>query len=150
MILLDTDHATILKYPDTARCNRLVARIARVVDEPVGVTIITIEEQMRGWLASVAKERQARRQVGPYRELARLFEFFADFEIAPFDDAAAVQFDQFNRIRISTLDRKIAAVAIVNDALLLTANRRDYEKVPGLRFDNWMDEPPTPPAAPVP
>lgn len=23
--------------------------------------------------------------------------------------------------------------------LLLTANRRDYEQVPGLRFENWMD-----------
>jgi len=30
-------------------------------------------------------------------------------------------------------------ILIVNNALLLTANRRDYEQVPGLRFDNWMD-----------
>lgn len=153
MILLDTDHASVLKYPDTARCTRLVARLALVGDEPIGVTIITVEEQMRGWLASIAKERKAKRQVGPYRELARLFDYFSEFEIVPFDDAAADQFDQFNRIRISTADRKIAAITIVNNALLLTGNRRDYEQIPGLRFDNWMDEPPPtspPPAAPAP
>jgi tRNA(fMet)-specific endonuclease VapC len=142
MILLDTDHASVLKYRDTARYNRLAARLAGVIDEPIGVTIITVEEQMRGWLAAIAKERQSRRQVGPYRELARLFEFFADFEITPFDNAAADRFDQFNRIRISSADRKIAAIALANGALLLTANRRDYEQVAGLRFENWMDEPP--------
>jgi tRNA(fMet)-specific endonuclease VapC len=39
------------------------------------------------------------------------------------------------------MDRKIAAIALANNALLLNANRKDFEKVPGLRFDNWMDNP---------
>jgi tRNA(fMet)-specific endonuclease VapC len=139
VILLDTDHVSILKYRDSERYNRLAARLATVVDETIGVTIISVEEQMRGWLASIAKERQPRRQVGPYKELARLFDYFSEFEIVLFNDLAAEQFSQFNRIRIGTSDRKIAAIAIVNGALLLTANRQDYEKIPGLRFENWMD-----------
>ena len=105
----------------------------------IGTTIITVEEQMRGWMASISKERQVRRQVGPYRELMNLFEFFSQYEILPFDEKAAVIFDGFSRIRIGSMDRKIAAIAIANNALLLTANRRDYEHVPGLRFENWMD-----------
>ncbi len=36
------------------------------------------------------------------------------------------------------MDLKIASVALVNEALLLTANRKDFEKVPGLRFENWL------------
>jgi len=139
VILLDTDHVSILKYRDSERYNRLAARLATVVDETIGVTIISVEGQMRGWLASIAKERQPRRQVGPYKELARLFDYFSEFEIVLFNDLAAEQFSQFNRIRIGTSDRKIAAIAIVNGALLLTANRQDYEKIPGLRFENWMD-----------
>jgi len=141
MILLDTDHASVLKYRDTERCRRLVARLATVVDEVVGTTIITIEEQMRGWLASIAKERQARRQIVPYRELTGLFDFYSLYEILPFDEKALAVFDRFTGIHIGTMDRKIAAIAIVNDALLLTANRHDYEQIPGLRFENWMDEP---------
>lgn len=147
MILLDTDHSSVLKYPETDRCRRLVARLALVVDEVVGVSVVTVEEEMRGWLAAIAKERKAVRQVGPYFELGRLIDFYSGFEIVPFDEPAATLFDSFSRIRISTSDRKIAAIAITNKARLLTANRRDYEKVPGLRFENWMDEPP-PPAAP--
>ena len=147
MILLDTDHVTVLRMPHSARRDRLVARLAAATDEEVGVAVVTVEEQMRGWLAAIAKERQPRRQVGPYRELAGLFAFFAEFTIAPFDDAAVALFEQYGRIRISTMDRKIAATAIANNALLLTANRRDYEQIPGLRFENWMDEPPPPPPA---
>jgi tRNA(fMet)-specific endonuclease VapC len=101
--------------------------------------VVSLEEQMRGWLAAIAKERLAERQVAAYESLASLFVFFAAFKIAPFDSRAAKQFDEFNRIRISTSDRKIAAIALVHDALLLTANRRDFEKIPGLRFENWLD-----------
>ena len=96
---------------------------------------------MRGWLAAIAKERSALRQVLGYRELALLFEFYQEFEIVPFDDAAAQQFDDLRRqkLRIGTMDLKIAATALVNHALLLSANRTDFERVPGLRVENWLD-----------
>jgi tRNA(fMet)-specific endonuclease VapC len=138
MILLDTDHLTVLQTPDADRRPRLVSRLA-LASEPVGTTIVNVEEQMRGWLASIAKERQAARQVRSYARLAGLFAFFADYEIAAFDPRAAALFDTYGGIRIGASDRKIAAIAVVNNALLLTANRRDFEQVPGLRFDNWMD-----------
>jgi tRNA(fMet)-specific endonuclease VapC len=41
-------------------------------------------------------------------------------------------------IRIGTQDLKIAAIALANDALLLSANVRDFQKVPGLRVENWL------------
>ena len=94
---------------------------------------------MRGWLASIAKERQSCRQVSPYDELIRLFDFFGGYFIVRFDHVAADLFDSYTRIRIGTADRKITAIALANNALLLTANRRDYERIPGLRFENWLD-----------
>jgi tRNA(fMet)-specific endonuclease VapC len=105
----------------------------------IGTTIINAEEQMRGWIAAIAKERLAKRQVLTYRRLGRMIKFFSSLHIEEFDDAAAEQFEQFRTIRISTSDRKIAAIALVQNALLLTANRRDFEKIPGLRFENWLD-----------
>jgi tRNA(fMet)-specific endonuclease VapC len=143
MILLDTDHVSVLKMPSSARRDRVVARLALAVNEVVGVPVIVTEETMRGWLSSLAKERHARRQVYAYRELADMFRFFARFPVVAFDEAAVTIFEGFGRIRIGTGDKKIAAIALANDALLLTANRRDFERIPGLRFENWMDEPPT-------
>lgn len=139
MILLDTDHLSILRGDPSERRSRLNARLAAVVNEEVGTTIVNFEEQMRGWLASIAKERKIHRQIHPYDELARLVEFFTDYFIVRFNYAAADLYDSFSRIRIGASDRKIAAIAISQSALLLTANRRHFEQVPGLRFDNWLE-----------
>ena len=71
MILVDTDHATFLKYPESERGRRLIERLTRAAQaDVVAVAIVTIEERMRGWLAVIAKERTALRQVPGYRELA--------------------------------------------------------------------------------
>ena len=139
MVIMDTDHLSILRGDPSKRRTRLVTHLSAAADEEIGTTIVTVEEQFRGWLALIAQQRPARRQVLPYDELALLIDFFADYSIARFSPEAADLFESFGRIRIGTADRKIAAIAIVSDALLLTANRRDFEKVPGLRFDNWMD-----------
>lgn len=142
MILLDTDHTTFLKYPDSDRGRRLLARLSAVSEtEVIGVAIVTIEERMRGWLAVIARAKSVVRQVAGYRELGLLFEFYQEFEIVPFDDAAAIRFDELRKakLRIGTTDLKIASTAIVHSAILLTANRTDFEKVPGLRFENWLD-----------
>jgi tRNA(fMet)-specific endonuclease VapC len=141
MIILDTDHLTVLRFRSGERCTRLVARMEAAAGEAFGTTIVNVAEQMKGWLAVINKEREALRQVTGYRELARLFDFYAAYQIAPFDDAAASRFNEFRRakIRVGTVDLKIAAVALLNDALLLTANRQDFEQIPGLRFANWLD-----------
>ncbi len=38
------------------------------------------------------------------------------------------------------MDLKIAAVALVSDCLLLSANLRDFEQVAALRVENWLLE----------
>jgi tRNA(fMet)-specific endonuclease VapC len=141
MILLDTDHLSVLKYGEGDRCARLLGRLTAVPGETVGTTIISVEEQMRGWLAAIARERRVERQVTAYRELGRLFDFFGRFAIGQFDDAAAARCTllRSERPRLGVMDLKIAAIALMNDALLLTANRRDFGQIPGLRFDNWLD-----------
>jgi tRNA(fMet)-specific endonuclease VapC len=142
MILIDTDHATYLKYPESERGRRFIERLEDLPEsETVGVAIVTVEERMRGWLAVIAKEKNAFRQVAGYRELAKLFEFYQEFEVVPFDEAAARQFDDLRkqRLRLGAMDLKIAATALVHNALLLSANLRDFERVPGLRVENWLD-----------
>lgn len=141
MIVFDTDHASVLQRSGSDRHGRLVDRMRANRAERFAVSIVSVEEQVRGWLASIAKERLAVRQVPGYRELRGLFDFFARFEILPFSEEAAGHFDRLRPQvrRVGAMDLKIACTALSADALFLTANRRDFERVPGLRFENWLD-----------
>ena len=142
MILLDSDHLTVLKYRGSERYIRLTERLQAAANQAVGTTFINVEEQMRGWLAAIAKERQISRQVSAYRELAGLFDFFGELHIVTLSSEAAAMFQEMRAsgVKIGTMDLKTACIAINSNALLLTRNRRDFERVPGLRFENWIDE----------
>src|SRR5262245_28302888 len=105
MILLDTDHVTLLKYPEGQRGARLADRLRALrADEVISDSIITVEEQVRVWLAAIAKEAQARSQVLGYAELARLFEYFRAVTVLPFDELAADRFEELRsaKLRLGT------------------------------------------------
>jgi hypothetical protein len=102
MILLDTDHLTVLRFRSGERCVRLVARMEASGDEVFGTTIINAAEQIKGWLAAINKERDVLRQVTGYRELARLFAFYSGYHVAEFDEASANRFQDFRSARIRT------------------------------------------------
>jgi tRNA(fMet)-specific endonuclease VapC len=141
LILLDTDHLTVLKYTDSERYVRLHGRLLAAAPELIGTTIVNVEEQMRGWLAAIAKEKKLLRQITAYRELIDLFDFFAKLNIISLSAEAVDLFNGFRKsgIKIGTMDLKMACIAMANNVLFLTANRRDFEKVPGLRFENWLE-----------
>ena len=46
-------------------------------------------------------------------------------------------------VRIGTMDLRIASIVIANNATLLSANLRDFLRIPSLRVENWLDEPNT-------
>ena len=141
MILLDTDHLSVLKYREHPRCQGLQARMNVSEDPFFATTIISAEEQMRGWLAKIHAAKDADKQVAWYDQLAWLIEFLADWQIIAFDQPAAAELKRLQRLhlRIGTFDLKIAAIARVHDALLLSGNQRDFGRVPGLRVESWID-----------
>ncbi len=141
MILLDTDHLTVLKYTDSERYVRLHGRLLAAAPELIGTTIVNVEEQMRGWLAAIAKGKTLLRQITAYRELTDLFDFFAKLNIISLSAESVDLFNGFRKsgIKIGAMDLKMACIAMANNVLFLTANRRDFEKVPGLKFENWLE-----------
>jgi tRNA(fMet)-specific endonuclease VapC len=58
------------------------------------------------------------------------------------DEHAAIEFQRLRntKVRIKTMDLKIAAITLSLEATLLTRNSRDFIKVPGLRFEDWTKE----------
>jgi tRNA(fMet)-specific endonuclease VapC len=141
VILLDTDHVNVLKYPEHPRFASLTTQLNTSDDQDIATTVITVEEQMRGWLAWINRSDDVHRQVPAYQELLRLFVFFSRWHVVPFDEQAASEYHglRAQRMRIGTMDLKIAALALVHDALLLSANLRDFQQVPNLRVTNWIN-----------
>jgi len=62
VIILDTDNLSIVQRGNGQEYERLARRLDAVADE-VTVSIISFEEQMRGWLAFIARARSAGQQI---------------------------------------------------------------------------------------
>jgi tRNA(fMet)-specific endonuclease VapC len=139
MLILDTDHVSEYQLGNSAEARRLSDRLDAVA-EPFGTTIITIEEMMRGWMAAVRRTTDVQRQVRHCARLQQLFQFFGSWNALEWNLPAASQFEALRkaRVRVSTMDLKIASICLANDAILLTRNARDFQSIPGLRFQDWL------------
>src|SRR5687767_3782598 len=107
----------------------------------LAIPVVSMEEQLRGWLAQIHRVRDVHRQIVPYLRLRSIFTLLREWPIVDWSEPAADHFKRLRslRIRVGTQDLKIASLAVTNDALLLSANLRDFEKVPGLRVADWIE-----------
>ena len=136
--VLDTDHLSILDQ-DSIEAFNLGRRLAASAEADVVVSIITYEEQMRGWPAYLARANTPLKQIEAYAKLRRHVERFRCIPLLDYDEKAATVYERLrqSRIRIGTKDLQIAAIAIANDAVLLTRNLSDFSKVPDLKAEDW-------------
>lgn len=139
MILLDTDMLTLVQRRGGEEYARLVFRLDQAQDQDVRVTIVSFEEQMRGWLAWIVKARAGERLIDAYARLRGLLEDFGARPVVDFEERSYDEFARLSRMktRVGTMDLRIAAIALANDALLLSRNLRDFSRVPGLRVEDW-------------
>jgi tRNA(fMet)-specific endonuclease VapC len=138
VIILDTDVLSIVQRAQGPAYELLAQRLD-AADDDVAVSIISFEEQMRGWLAYFANAKTSAQETQGYDRLRALLADFSARPVLDFDQGCAAQFDRLmrSRVRIGTMDLKIASIAIAHDALLLSRNLTDFRKVPGLRVDDW-------------
>jgi tRNA(fMet)-specific endonuclease VapC len=135
MILLDTDHVSLLQRggPLGDRIRARLRLLGLAVHPPT--TIISYEEQLRGWISELAKAKKLTLQIELYARLRTNLEYFCATDIADFDAAAATAYQQLlgAKIRIGTMDLKIAAIALANDATFWSRNLRHFSRIPNLK-----------------
>jgi tRNA(fMet)-specific endonuclease VapC len=138
--ILDTEIFTLALLPDSPEYLRLHSRAAQLnADDELVTTIITYEEQTRGWLAYAAKARGVSHQIRAYARLKRHLMNYLHWTILEFDASAGSRFDELRsrKIAIGTADLKIASIALAGVATLVTRNVADFRKVPDLLFEDW-------------
>lgn len=140
MILLDNDHFTVMAHEDYSQHREFSERLSAQSDE-VCLPVIAAEESLRGWLAQVQRAKRESQRIAAYDHLIELLGVLPLFRILRWDDAAARELARLRGLRVNcpTHDLMIAAITITHDALLLTRNAKDFSRVPGLRFESWLE-----------
>ena len=73
MFVLDSDHMSLLEWGGEGSA-AIRERLADVDPNDVVTTIISFEEQMRGWMAYIARAKSLDQEVEAYRRLRRHLE----------------------------------------------------------------------------
>ena len=138
MVVLDTDHLSLLER-DNADSLTLQMRLERIPARQIATTVVNYEEQMRGWLERTARANTRERLLVAYSRLLLHVETFKGIPLLPFDEKAADEFERLQKakVRVGTMDPKIAAIALANDATLLTRNLSDFGQIPRLKVEDW-------------
>ncbi len=133
LYILDTDHVTLHQH---GHAQTVAAILAHPADE-LAITVITVEEQMRGRLAQIG--RPGANLALSYDQLRTTAQYFCELRVLAFHAAAQQLYERLRaeNVRIGALDLRIAAIALVQDAVLVTRNMRDFKQVPGLALEDW-------------
>jgi tRNA(fMet)-specific endonuclease VapC len=136
--ILDTDHVSLLRRGNTLVQQRLQYRS----ENTVAISVITIEEQVQGWLNEIRKASatsQFQRLCYAYWSLGDIVAYLSGFPRLNFDETACGHFVKLRQqgVRIGTQDLRIAAIALTQNLILVTCNQQDFAQVPNLQIENW-------------
>lgn len=139
MLILDTDHVSLLEWEHGDDYQRLRTPLDQASHEIVATTIVSYEEQTRGWLAYMAKAKTLEQQIKAYERLHRHLNTYAAIRVMDFDEPAAVEYRAIEHLKQKTgvYDLRIAAIAKCLGATLISRNARHFNLVPGLVVEDW-------------
>lgn len=138
-LILDTDHVSLILWGDE--------RLKEQVDQhpEACTTVITIQEIFNGWVTRINQAKPNDDFVELYSRFINTIDYLKQAEILNFDRAADQCFrsllQQNPPLRKARLQRdmRIAAIALSQDATIVTRNQRDFGQVPGLEIVDWSN-----------
>lgn len=113
---------------------RIAERVRARPTKSIGVSMVTVYELRVG----VEKSRE------PEKNARFLEDALAPFAVLPFDESASIQSAKIRshlerqRQGIGPYDTLIAGHSRSIHAELVTANTREFSRVPDLKIENWM------------
>jgi tRNA(fMet)-specific endonuclease VapC len=137
--LLDTDHLSILQKSKGQDYENLSNRMERLPISEFAISIVTVHEQFLGSNVYISRSQTSTDLVRGYEFMNKLVRSFKVIPVIEFDNLAATTFQDFKsrKIKLATMDLRIAAIAMSKQLVLLTRNHKDFVKVPGLIIEDW-------------
>ncbi|HVC97950.1 MAG TPA: type II toxin-antitoxin system VapC family toxin [Pirellulales bacterium] len=125
---------------DTDTCSAHMRRPAKLAHRfiqytgQLAISTVTLAELYAG----AYKHSQTNRLLGLIADLLQ------EVQVVDFDSVCAEKFGQVRGtllqkgITVPTTDLMIAAAALVQNLTLVTHNVADFQRIPGLRLDDWL------------
>jgi tRNA(fMet)-specific endonuclease VapC len=137
MYILDTDHLSLIQRGSTSGQN-ILTRLSNA-QTPFATTIVTYEEQARGWLDYLSRAKTITEQIPAYQLLQAYVVHYRSIDIIEFTPDAAEEYRRLRKAlpRLGAMDLKIGAIALTQSAIVLTRNQRDFALIPGLQIEDW-------------
>ncbi len=138
--ILDTDHTSLF----LAGNKSIIAQVAEHSDN-IAITIITVQELFNGWNGKLNDPRQVNNLSNLYTKLWKTTEFFKIITILNFDRDAENCYNDLRRNNRDLAkkrlekDLRIASIALMQNATVITRNYKDFSQVPNLQIENWVD-----------
>lgn len=136
--LLDTDHNSVLQRGGTGS-TALERRLRALGGDDYGTSIVSYEEQCRGWTDYIHRASTSEARIDGYARLQASLRYYSSIAVWEYDAAAEAIFTALTeaKVRVGTKDLRIASIALANNATLLSRNTGDFARVPNLRFADW-------------
>jgi len=133
--LLDTDTISHYLRNNLAVHAAVVAHRQHVIELP----IIAIEEIWDCWTTMVRRAKTDTDRGRAYDRLTNSLNELRRWAVQSFTTSALNQYSVLKSLKLNVRanDMKIAAIALECEAVVVTANTRDFERIPGLKIVDW-------------
>jgi tRNA(fMet)-specific endonuclease VapC len=113
--------------------------MAQHLRSDLALSVISFHEQVIGAHSFINRAPTNTDMARGYALLLETLKGFANAPVLPFDSRAIAILDELRRqkVRVATMDLRIAAIAMSNNLVLLTRNAGDFSKVSGLMIEDW-------------
>ncbi|NJM48081.1 MAG: type II toxin-antitoxin system VapC family toxin [Alkalinema sp. RU_4_3] len=133
--ILDTDHISLLLGGHQPTRDRVFQSLS-----DCQITVISVQEVFNGWTGRLGSNNE---RIAVYERLYITTQLFQRITIVNYDEVADQVYQQIIQANSNLAKRRIendiriAAIALANQATIVTRNYRDFNLVPGLQIEDW-------------
>jgi tRNA(fMet)-specific endonuclease VapC len=137
LYVLDTDTLTLFQQGHAAVSTRCQAH----PPSELAITVISVEERLDGRFTAIRRARRPDDVAIAYQRLIDSLRFLVRMPIVPFTPPTIARFHHLAalKLNVARMDLRIAATVLEVGATLVTRNRRDFGRVPGLQLEDWSN-----------
>jgi len=133
LYVLDTDIFTLLLHKHPV----VYQRVAACKPSDLAVTVITVEEQVLGWVGRLRRVRSAKEKARAYHDMAAAVASLGTLPILSFSEQAIASHEALVKLKLNVGKMDLAAITLEHGGTLVSRNLRDFQRVPGLTVEDW-------------